>query len=192
MGTSARAGVNVEFRATGVDAVRRNFSLLRGDGELSAREVGRGARQMAGAFAEVAREGALGHASLKEIIKSAGEMVLAFGAGGPIVGAIGLIGLTFFNAFDHARQEIVETRKKALEELETISRGGDALTAGRALQQAYGGDQYALRKPDESLETYFRRRYGYGSARARLSDIGRQRAALNNELIAQGRTTSPA
>jgi hypothetical protein len=85
-----------------------------------------------------------------------------------------------------ARQQIVETRKLAIQELNTISRGGDALTAGRALQQAYGGDQYALRKPDESLETYFRRRYGYGSARARLSDIGRQRAALNNELIAPG------
>jgi hypothetical protein len=135
MGSSARAGVNVEFRATGVDAVRRNLRLVRDEGEGAGRETARGLRGMAGALADVAREGALGARPLKEIVKSGAELAISFGAGGPILGAIGLFGLVLFNTFDRAREQIVETRKLAIQELNTIATNADPLEALKKQQQ---------------------------------------------------------
>jgi hypothetical protein len=79
---AVRAPVDVTFRATGVDGVRRGLKLIGGDAELTHQRVGGAARQIAGGVEAIARTGKASGEALKQIISQGAEMAFMFGAGG--------------------------------------------------------------------------------------------------------------
>lgn len=160
MGTSARAPVSVEFKATGLDEVRNGMRLVKGEGEQGNETVARGAQRAAGAISEIAHAGEAGQRSLKELITSGSEIALTFGAGGPIIGALGLLGLTIFNIFDHARKQIEETRRTAEEELQHLRESNDLPGAAKLAAKLYSGDPFAVQQEGESDIAFDSRRMG--------------------------------
>jgi hypothetical protein len=135
--------VDIEIRANGVDGVRRNLRLVKDDVDDVHEKAGRGARGIAGALLEVAHAGDVGVGSMKAFAKEGAELVTFFGTAGPVVGAIALIGLAFYEAFDRSRKEMERTRYKALQELQAIAEGGDLIAASKAATKLYSGDPYA-------------------------------------------------
>jgi hypothetical protein len=155
--------VDVDIRSRGVDGVRRDFRLIGSEAEELTEKGGRAARGISGAFLEIAHSGEIGVRSLKDFAREGAEIVTMFGTGGPILGAIALVGLAFFEAFERGRKEMEKTRRAALEELQKIAEGGDLIAAGKVAQRLYSGDPYALMAPKnegESDEAYYGRAFG--------------------------------
>jgi hypothetical protein len=187
VGTGARAPVYVEFRETGMEEVRRGLRLVRNEGEAAGRvggegsdRISHGAQNVAAAFSEMAHTGEAGQRSVRELIKSGAEMALTFGVGGPIVGAFGLLGLTIYNVFEHAREEIKKTQTEAIEQLEKLRSGGDLMASAKAQQEAYSGNRFAIQKPDEDDAKFFGRKEGYSGVK---SQVERLRDQLPTEAL---------
>lgn len=173
MGTGARAPVFVEFRTTGIEGVRSGLRLVRDEGEQGSEKMARSTQRVAGAISEIAHAGEAGQRSIKELITSGAEMALTFGAGGPILGAIGLLGLTFYNVFNRAREEMKKTRETAIEELERIASNADLGEAAKYQQNIYSGNPNAIRHVDESDLDFMKRRYGLQGVNARVEQLNR-------------------
>lgn len=210
MGSSVGV-TQAEFRAVGLDTVRRSLDTLRKlaqdtnrDTAASARRVAEataeggnalgekfamGARRASFAIEEIARSGEVAGRGLRELIATGAEMAFSFGIGGPIVAAIGVVGLAFVNHFTRAREEIDKTRTEALTALEDIARSGDLVAAARHQGELYSGQSYALRKPDESDADFIARSQGVRGIRARIEEL---RRTLPKYIVDQGGLTAHA
>lgn len=127
MGTAAvaRGGVEIQYRATGIEAVKRGAREVANTSDQVSSKFGSGARQIAGAAEMIARQGKVTGESLKQIAAQAGEMAFMFGPQGAIAGAIAVTGVAIFSFFQRTRQEIEETRKKAQQEIDQLTNSGD-------------------------------------------------------------------
>jgi hypothetical protein len=165
--------VDVVFRATGVEQVRRGLKLVTGDAQVSGRQTGLAMRQLAGGIENIARSGQAGGAALKLIIAQGAEMAFMFGATGPIVGALAVTGLAIY-------EHITGKMKEAADQVKAFHREVEGLTdlGGAAARQAriYSGGT-AIRDKDESDAKYLARSQGLKGVRGRIDQIQRSMAA---------------
>lgn len=205
MGSSAVTVTNAEFRAVGLDTVRRSMQTLsrlakdtnrdmvasatssaaaqrtavqaveRAAAQTEQRlgRLGMGARGLASGLETMARSGQASGEALKHVVAQGADMAFLFGGAGPIIGAIGILGVAIYNLFDRARKEMVATRTKFVQELEQMGRAGDLGAATQKQGQLFSGDQYALRHPDESDAEFIARRGGLQGVRARIEELKR-------------------
>jgi hypothetical protein len=162
-----RAPVDVTFRATGVDGVRRGLKLIGGDAELTHQRVGGAARQIAGGVEAIARTGKASGEALKQIISQGAEMAFMFGAAGPIVGAISIVGLSIYEHITKGIQEAKDEAVKLNRELEQL----DLTAAAKRQQQVFSGNPNAIRDPDERNAAFIARSGGLTGVRARIEEL---------------------
>lgn len=169
---TAPAGiVGVEFRATGIEAVRRGAAQVTQSADQMQSKFGGAARQVAGSFQQMAAAGKATGDSLKQIAASGAEMAFMFGPHGAIAGAAAIGVLAIVTYFQRARQEMDETRRKYLTDLEQMARAGALGPAADKAQQLYSGDRFALRKPGETDAQYRARRFGLEGVRGRIDQL---------------------
>ena len=87
--------------------------------------IGGAARGLASGFEVMARSGNFAGEATRQIIAQGAEMAFTFGAGGPIVGAVGIAGAAIIELFQRSRREMEETRKKAIDVLAKLVDAGD-------------------------------------------------------------------
>lgn len=150
MTAAVRAPVEVNFKAFGVEQVQRGLRLVGKEGsdagKLATAGTGslkQGAQGAASALAQMSGQMKLTNEGMKQMVTSGAELALSFGVGGPLVGALGLLGLTAYNIFSGVRKEMEETRKKAAEEVAQMLNSGDQaglMKKARDLMQGQAGD----------------------------------------------------
>lgn len=119
-------------------ALARSVQRVEKEVSLFQSRMAGGARQLASGLDQMARSGQTAGEGLKSVISSGAEMAFVFGAGGPIVGAIGIAGLAIFSLFDRARKEMEATRKKAEAEIAQLRKAGVGAQVERQ-QELYSG-----------------------------------------------------
>lgn len=181
MAGGAEAQVNVNFRANGIEGVRRGMALVGSSADATAQKFGMASRQMAMGLETVARTGKVAGEGLRQVVAQGAEMAFMFGAGGPIVGALGILGLAFFNVFKRARDEMEQTRIKAIEELERMTRAGDVVGLKALIAAKTTGEVGAIRRPGESDEEWRARSQGSRGVQSRISTIQGMLATRVNE-----------
>lgn len=165
--------VNVKFKASGVEGVQRGLKLVGASGESTGRQVGGAMRQIAGGAEMVARQGKVTGEALKQVIASGAEMAFMFGAGGPIVGALAIVGLAIYEHITGRMKEARDEINKARSELESLARG-DLVSAGHRQQTLFSGERGAIRKEGESAAAFLARSQGIEGVRGRLSALADQ------------------
>jgi hypothetical protein len=148
-GPAVKAPVEVAFKATGVEGVRRGIRMVQSEGTDGHEKLAKGARGAASALAEISHTAALSQGSIKELIKSGAEMALMFGIGGPLATAFGFLGLSIFNVFTHARDQIEQTARTAREETARLVESKDIVGLSKVMQRKFSGERHAVQKEDE-------------------------------------------
>lgn len=172
---TARAGVEVQYRATGVEAVKRSGQDVGRNAEQMSQKFGGAARQMSGALEMMARQGKVTGESMKMVAQQGAEMAFMFGKAGPIAGAIAILGVAMFSFWDRTRREMAETARKGIEELEKMAASADLVGVSRRQQHLFSGNPYAMRRDDESDAEFLARSGG-------LQAVRRRRAQLRGEI----------
>lgn len=154
-------------------------------------KVGIASRQLASAAETMARTGKISGEATKQIIAQGTNIAFAFGAGGAVVGALGIFGLAVAQIFGRAREEAKQLREALDDTFASLQKARNYAQTGRSLVELYSGDPTAQ-------NAAFRRGFGglsndVSAATARLNaaaargnerDIERARDALN-ALLAQ-------
>jgi hypothetical protein len=178
------APVAVNFTATGVPSVQRSLKLVGGESDQMSRRVGGSMRQIAAGAEAVARQGKLTGEALKQIVSQGAEMAFMFGAAGPIVGAVAILGVAIFEHITRRMQEARDEINKARTEFEGIS---DLMAAGKAAQLRFSGSPTAIRKEGESNADFIARRFGIGGVRGRIEELRGQLPKDVVDFIGKGR-----
>lgn len=149
MGTSARAPVEVSFQTTGVDEVRRGIRVVRDDvGDLESSSEGLGekfamaSRHMAMGLEEVSHSGEVAGRGMKQLITTGAEMALSFGPGGPLVAAVGILGLAFVDHFMRAREEIKKTEEQFEDSLKQMINAGNNAALMKQAEDLFRGTPF--------------------------------------------------
>lgn len=134
------APVEARFRATGIAEVQRGMRLVGKEGEASAGKVGTSMRAIAGGVEAIARQGKVGGEALKGILAQGADMAFQFGAAGPVVGAIAIVGLAIYEHITGRMKEAAEQATKTRQEIANLASAGDmgGLKA-KAREVLYGG-----------------------------------------------------
>lgn len=138
-----KAPVEVNFKANGVEGVQRGLKLVGKEAHTTQGNVKTGAQGMAGALAQMSGEMRRTNEGMKQLITSGAEMALVMGVGGPLVGALGLLGLTAYNIFSGIRKEMEETRKKMQDEVTAMVNAGNSaglMKRAQDIMQGQPGD----------------------------------------------------
>lgn len=115
--------VDVNFRATGLDGVRRGLKMVRDDAEPTGRQWASATRTMASGLENVARQGKITGESLKMVLTQGADIAFAFGATGAIVGAIAITGAAIY---EHITGNMKEARLEAEKTKQAINAMIDA------------------------------------------------------------------
>jgi hypothetical protein len=174
MTAPVRAPVDVVFRATGVEQVRNGLKLVSNEASGSHEKVARGAQTAANAIAEMARSGEMGGRGIRELVKSGAEMSMAFGAGGPVIGALGLLGVAVYNHITNRMKEAREEIRKTKEDLAGFSEGHDLMSAAKLQQYTYSGNPFAVQKEGESDERFRARQLGIEGMEREIAEMRRK------------------
>jgi hypothetical protein len=167
--------VNVKFRATGTSEVQRGLKLVGSSGENAARQVGGSLRQIAGGAEMVARQGKVTGDALKQVISSGAEMAFMFGAGGPIVGALAIVGLAIYENITGGIKAARDEARKFSQDLADLRTNNDLAGSGKLSQRLYSGERFAVQQDGESDEAFTARRLGVVGLRSKV--FGAQRVA---------------
>lgn len=140
----------------------------------------RAAFGIASAAESMARVGTVSGGATKTIVKNAAEIAFAFGAGGPLVAAIGIAGVAIVNVLARVRGELEETRKKFNDELKQMVNAGDAsglMAKAAALYKGTAGDI----NPKTGKADPFS--LGIQSSDARIREFESRRNALTSAFV---------
>jgi hypothetical protein len=158
----------------------RNVASGAAQASGSVRDLGdkfRGAGlQVAMATEQMARMGTVGGEGLRQIVVQGGQMAFMFGAGGPLVAAIGVAALAIVNVFQRAREEARKAREAFVAEINAMADAGDALGMTRRLQQIELGRPSAGRGQGGGYAG------GLLDLRAQVQALQRQEVALAAEI----------
>lgn len=199
MGAAARAGVAVEFKATGVESVRNGLRLVRGEAESVGRAsegMSHGSARYLGEFARglgnVASSGKVTALSMRELSGSLFGMSEMLGPAGILLPVLATLGYAIYEVFNKTREEIEKTRKKAQEELAALARSGDLIGLGKKATELYSGDAFAViegKREGESDAAFKARQLGQKGMEDEIA-TKKQLIALNDLEIRQLRTQS--
>jgi hypothetical protein len=179
MTAPVRGDVQVNFKATGVESVKSATDKA----STNLRQVGGGLRQVAGGLEIVARNGALTGEALKQVVAQGAEIAFMFGAAGPIVGALGILGVAIFENITRKMKEAEEQTNKTRKELEAIT---DLPTAGKRQQSIFSGNPNAIRLEGESTAAFVARQQGLGGVTARVRALQGNIPNVAIEAVARG------
>lgn len=163
--------VGVNFRVNGLDQVRRGLKLVKDDAEPTGRQWGTASRQIAGGLEQIARTGKVTGESLKSIISNGAEMAFMFGAGGPIVAAIGITGVAIYQGITGRMKEAREEARRFQEEIAGVRRAGNLMGAGDISQRLFSGDRFAVQQEGESARAFEARQLGVLGIQRKISGL---------------------
>ena len=194
MGATARAGVAVEFRATGVESVRNGLRLVRSEsdnvgratesmGHSSARSIGEFARGLG----NLATQGRVTTLSMRELTGSLFGMSEILGPAGILIPILASVGFAIYEVFSRTRDEIEKTRIKAEQELANLQRSANLSGLSDLAQKYYSGDKYAVQgeyDPKESDAAFRARQLGVRGIEQEIATKQRL-IAMNKTMIEQ-------
>jgi hypothetical protein len=166
--------VGVNFRVHGLDQVQRGLKIVKDEAAPTGRQWGTASRQIAGGLEQVARTGKITGESLKSVISNAAEMAFMFGAGGPIVAALGITGVAIYERLTRNFEEASEKARAFRRELAEVARGGSGTDAKEFVSRLRSGDPFAAiegKRKDESDMDFLMRSRGIAGLSARQSSL---------------------
>lgn len=190
MGATKISSVAVQFEATGLENVREAFRQIEGQAKGHSSNIashyGRAARHIAIVGDEAVRAGEIGGSGMRKLLTVGGDIAGMFGPEGMIIGALAVTGLAIFDHFQHARDQIAETAKKAREEIGSLVDAGDAAALEKQAKDLYRGTpknefKDALKPKLDKMEELKYYRSALGEGKVWLS-VGAKKAY--DELLA--------
>lgn len=136
---AANPKVSVEFDATGLDKVRGGLRLVNDAANTTSRQWGMASRQIAGGLEQIARSGKVTGESLKQIVSQGAEMAFMFGAGGPIVAAMGIVGVAIYEHITNNIKAAREEAEKTANSIRAMVDAGDKAGIYKQMSSVYRG-----------------------------------------------------
>lgn len=173
-----RAPVSVDFKATGVEQVRSGLRMVGKESDQNLQRVGNASRQIAGGVESIARAGKLTGDGLKQILAQGAEIAFTFGAAGPVVGALAIVGLAIYEHITGKMKEARDEARKFGVDVNGLARGKDLTGVAKLSQRYYSGDAFAVQGENKEDETDFEfqvRQLGVTGIRQKIAELTRTR-----------------